>query len=308
MYLAGHGVALHGETDLYGYLTREARSTDLSDPAVRAQVTITSDELVERIKQVPALKQVMILDTCAAGALTARLVEKREVPTDQIRAIERLKDRTGFHILMGSAADKVSYEATQYGQGLLTYALLQGMRGAALREDEYVDVSRLFQYAADTVPQLAQHIGGVQKPLIAAPRGDSFDVGQLKKEDKVVIPLAMVKPLILRPVLLNPEQGFDNLELMAAVRKRLQEESNPLARGRVNEQVAVYVDTEEMPGALRPSGTYTVEGQQVKANIFLIRDGQKVANFRVEGRQDDPAGVAAKIVEEITRALTGLFS
>ena len=28
---------------------------------------------------------------------------------------------------MGSAADRVSYEASKYGQGLLTYALLDGM-------------------------------------------------------------------------------------------------------------------------------------------------------------------------------------
>ena len=46
---------------------------------------------------------------------------------------------------MGSAADAVSYEASRYGQGLLTYSLLQGMKGAALKEDQYVDVSKLFE-------------------------------------------------------------------------------------------------------------------------------------------------------------------
>ena len=44
------------------------------------------------------------------------------------------------------------------------------------RHGEYVDVGQLFQYAADQVPQLARHIGGIQKPLITAPRGTSFDV------------------------------------------------------------------------------------------------------------------------------------
>jgi hypothetical protein len=306
VYLAGHGVALQGERDLYGYLTLEARSTDLSDPAVRARVAITSDELVEWLKQIPALKQVMVLDTCAAGAFATKLVEQRAIPADQIRAIERMKDRTGFHILMGSAADKVSYEATQYGQGLLTYALLQGMRGAALREGEYVDVSTLFQYATDQVPQLARHIGGIQKPLIAAPRGDSFDVGRLTKEDKIAIPLAAVKPLLLRPVLLDPEQGFDHLELMAAVRQRLLGESSGTTRGSVREQVAVYVDADELPGALRPSGTYTVDGQRVQVNLFLIRDGQRMANFQIVGTVDDPAGLAAKIVEGLAQRISRL--
>src|SRR5206468_9197244 len=108
-----------------------------------------------------------------------KLVQQQDISGDQIHALERLKDRTGFHVLMGSAADKVSYEASQYQQGLLTYALLQGMRGAALREDAYVDISALFQYAQDQVPQLAQHIGGIQRPEIMASRGASFDVGKL---------------------------------------------------------------------------------------------------------------------------------
>ena len=149
VYMAGHGTGKTG-SDAYFFLTQDARGfSDLEDPAVRAQVTVSSDDLTEWVKAIPALKHIMVLDTCAAGQAASALVERRSVSADQIRAIERLKDRTGFHILMGSAADAVSYEASRYGQGLLTYALLQGMRGAALRDGEYVDVSPLFQYAAD---------------------------------------------------------------------------------------------------------------------------------------------------------------
>jgi len=69
IYLAGHGVTLQRGSDTYYYLTKEARSTDtavLSDPEVRKQEAITSEELVDWIKQIAALKQVVILDTCAA--------------------------------------------------------------------------------------------------------------------------------------------------------------------------------------------------------------------------------------------------
>ena len=189
VYLAGHGITLQRGSDMYCYLTKEARTTDtaaLSDSAVRKQETITSEELVDWIKQIPALKQVVMLDTCAAGAAQAqlKLVDKREASGDAIRAIDRAKDRTGSYILMGSAADAVSYEASQYGQGLLTYALLKGMKGAALRNDEFVDVSKLFQYAREEVEQMAKNIGGIQRPIIFAPKDDSFEVGQLKTEDK----------------------------------------------------------------------------------------------------------------------------
>ena len=70
---------------------------------------------------------------------------QQSLSSDQQRVMEEVKDRIGFHILMGAAADKVSYEASQYNQGLLTYALREGMKGAALREDNFVDVSKLFQ-------------------------------------------------------------------------------------------------------------------------------------------------------------------
>jgi WD40 repeat protein len=304
VYLAGHGVALSGDADVYAYLTQEALSIELADPAVRKAAAITSEELTDWIKRIPALKQVMILDTCAAGAAAAKLVEKRGVSSSQVRAIERLKDRTGFHVLMGSAADAVSYEASQYGQGLLTYALLQGMRGAALREDEYVDVSRLFQYAADQVPQLARNIGGIQRPQIAAPRGASFDVGRLTGEDKSKVPLSMIRPLILRPLLIDPQENDDNLNLSVELRKALEADSYITARQGASDFKAVFVDADELPGAVRPTGTYVAEGKQVRVKLTLKRDGQKIATVEVEGTKDDLAGLAAKIAQAITQALS----
>ena len=108
-------------------------------------------------------------------------MEKREGRSSvEIRALERMKDRTGMYVLAGSAADAVSYEASLYGQGLLTYSLLFGIKGAALRNSEFVDIMTLFQYSANKVPELAKDIGGVQKPEIRIPHGgQSFDIGRL---------------------------------------------------------------------------------------------------------------------------------
>jgi WD40 repeat protein len=305
IYLAGHGVALARGSDLYCYLTQEARSTDttvLNDPALLGQTTITSEELTEWIKQIPALKQVMVLDTCAAGAAAARLTEQRALSSDQIRAIDRLKDRTGFHVLMGSAADASSYEATQYGQGLLTYSLLQGLKGAALREGEYADVSQLFQYAADQVPDLAKGVGGVQRPLVAAPQGTSFDVGRFSAAEKAQVPLAQLKPLLLRPLLLNPEEISDSLNLTLLLRQKLREASYVTARGEA-EPAVVFVDADELPGALRPTGTYTVAGQMVTVKLVLRRDGQAVQTLQVQGSKDDPAALVARLTDAVIEAL-----
>src|SRR5205085_624674 len=121
-----------------GYLTQDARTTDLAGSAFQQEWAITSDDLAGWMARTRARKEVLILDTCAAGAAARSLTEAARASADQVRAIERLKDRTGFLVLMGCAADAVSYEATRFGQGLLTYALLQGMKGAALRDDAFV--------------------------------------------------------------------------------------------------------------------------------------------------------------------------
>jgi hypothetical protein len=226
-------------------------------------------------------------------------MEKRDLPSDQIRAIDRLKDRTGFFVLMGSAADASSYEASQFGQGLLTYSLLQGMRGAALRDNKFVDVSKLFEYAADEVPQLALNIGGLQRPLIATPEaGASFDIGELEGRDKEAIPLAFVKPIILRPVLINPDEGVDNLELMRLLRDRLRDTIYVGARSS-GEAPAVFVDEEDFPGAIRPTGTYSVEAGQVKVRLVLTRNGKKVGESQVTGSAQDRDALVERILAAI---------
>ncbi len=184
VYLSGHGVAFG---DKYVYPTADANTIDpdiLSrDRELLSQTAITSDELADWVnKGIPATHEVMILDTCAAGAAAARMAQMREVPGDQTRALDRLKDNTGFHMLMGSAADAVSYEASSYGEGLLTYALLEGMKGAALKNDVDVDVVKLFEYATDRVPDLAHGIGGIQKPQQLGRLGaTSFAIGEIER-------------------------------------------------------------------------------------------------------------------------------
>lgn len=305
IYLAGHGIAMG---DDYYYLTGEARSTELGDPEVRARVSVSSAEMVEWLKQSPALKQVMVLDTCQAGAAAKIFMEQREISSSQVRALERLKDRTGFHVLMGSAANAVSFEASQFEQGLLTHALLKGMKGAALREDEFVDVSLLFQYAADQVPMLAAHIGGIQRPRIAAPIGTSFAIGQLINEDRVSIPLSVRKPMLLQPMFLNARELLDNLRLTVKLRKRFREESYNAARGEAGPLPAVYIDTDQVPGAIRPTGTYVIDGGTVTINIVLGRGEKNLSTVSVRGPANDLDSLTERVVHAIFEAVAGLKS
>jgi hypothetical protein len=82
-----------------------------------------------------------------------------------------------------AAADKVSYEASCFGQGLLTYELLSGMRGEALDEGGRLEVRKWFDTAEWRVPEFAQGIGGIQQPVVSSPGGQSFPIALITKED-----------------------------------------------------------------------------------------------------------------------------
>jgi hypothetical protein len=301
VYLSGHGVSAAGEDDSYYFLTADARSADLSDPEVRARAAISSRELTELIRSVPALKQVLILDTCGAGRAVDKLTERREIPSSQVRALERMRDRMGLHVIAGSAANAVSYEASRYGQGLLTYSLLLGMRGAALRAEEFVDVSRLLQFAADQVPEFARDVGGIQRPLVASPAGGtSFDIGRLDHSDKTKIPLGEVRPLVLRSNFQHVTLYQDRLGLGNRVNAALNEVS---ARGR--SAPLIFVDTTDFPNAYALVGRYSsdAEADSIQVSVRVFRGAEMIGEFTVTGQASDLSGLASRIVEMTERRL-----
>ena len=298
IYLAGHGVSHGGQDGDWYYLTTDAKSADLDDADVRKQTTLSSAELTDLLRAIPAQKQVLILDTCHSGLVVDKISEYRAIPGTQARAVERVKDRTGMHVLAGCAADAVSYEATRYGQGILTYSLLMGMRGAKLRQGEYVDIVDLFSFAAEKVPELARDIGGVQRPTIASPRGTSFSIGRLTAEDRSKVPLQTVKPVLLKASFQDDARVKDVLGLSKRVNDRFREAS-AAARG----ATLVFVDADDFPGAVQVIGRYKVSGDRVTVTFSLFEGDKNSAGFTEEGLVSKPDELAGKITAAVEKQL-----
>lgn len=318
IYLAGHGVSLGAGTDSYFYLTKESRSASKEDLAkVYQTAAISSTELTEWLtttewqtgeKGMKALKQVLILDTCAAGTAAGQLAltAKRDLSGDQIRAIEFLKDKTGTFVLMGSTADAPSYEASQFGQGLLTYSLLQAMQGADLDRGEYVDVRKLFTFAEQNVPKMAVNIGGVQKPIVSAPLGKTFVIGQMTNADKQKIILPTQKPIILRPQLGVLPRNNDPLNLNAALRKGLDAESSYEFVKQKGDKAPlwIYVDDDSLPNGIQISGTYKIDGEIIKVKIYLFKGDKEIAESdEISASKNE---INEKLLESIRRELVNL--
>ena len=273
VYVSGHGVTYGGQDGDFYYLTKDAVSGTLSDEGYRSVAAVSSEELTELIKGVPALKQLLILDTCGSGRVVDRLAEVKDIPTSQIRALERMKDRTGMFVLAGSAADAVSYEATPYGQGLLTYSLLEGMRNPeVLREGSLLDVRSWFDYAERRVPELAQGLGGIQEPRQIG--ASSFDVGQVTDVDVDSLPgLKRVRPLFLKSNFQDESRLIDNLGLAQVVDNALYEKSSKGEEERVG-----YVSSETLEHAYKIGGRYRVENNLIHIRARVFQGGNEVLN------------------------------
>jgi hypothetical protein len=212
-----------------------------------------------------------------------------------------MQDRTGMFILSGSASDKVSFEASEYGQGLLTYALLQGMLGVATRrtaDGDFVDVMSLFQYARDEVPRLAASIMGVQTPTLGFPAdASSFDIGIIK--DQQQIPIGQKKPVLIRTTLLNEETLTDELQLMQQLENTFSRENERGARADY-----IFIDANEYPQAYALRGLYTLSDGQIRfSKIRLFKGGHTSFPLDIPVNSDPE-----RIVREIERAVKKIIN
>lgn len=111
--------------------------------------------------------------------------------------------------------------------------------------------------------------------------------------------------MILRPRFLDAEADDDTLDLMKLLRARLRDESFAAARGST-QAALVFVDDEEFPGGIRPTGRYTVSGTNVAVTVRLRRDGAEIANLQITGSKDDLPALIEKIIGALKEGIGSL--
>ena len=270
VFLAGHGTAISDQDQqTYLYLTKEARSglaQDFRDEQIRSQHAVSSDDLVGWLRKLKAGKRAVILDTCAAGASADALADLRDEVADQKRAMAEFQARTGVHALLGCPENLASFEASEYGHGLLTYSLLYSMKNEELGDDRSkgsILIDRLFARAASGARQRAKEIGRSQDPKIVAPKGDSFPIGFLEEGARSEIPLPEKRPVFVFPGLVNADLFADDLELSNRLDDALRDLMQRSARGS-GSAFAVRTNLRDLAqGFYRVQGSYVVDGEVI---------------------------------------------
>lgn len=295
IFFAGHGVLLNGQRSFF-LLTAEASSLELN--GAENEISISTEELKDWLRKIKANKQILVLDACNSGQVVQQfqdLINKRDIPADQQRALESLKDKTGTYILSASAAGQSAYETSLYNQGLLTYSLLSGIKlGGGLKDNRFIDVTKWFNYAADNVKILARDIGGRQDPQIMG--NASFVVGLVDKNITDSIQLSIQKKIFSRSKFIEDEDLLnDDLDLSALVDKELNDLSN---KGK--ESPLVFAADNILPDGYSIRGRYTITGNKIAAKISLFKGPkERITQFELSGTTDTKDILAKMIVRKI---------
>ena len=153
LFVAGHGVLLQNQ---YYLLTHDYNGM------VNDNSMISSNEIVEMSKKIKSLSQLFIFDTCHAGGvdtIVSGLYDAR---------MSVLAKKMGLHIY-ASASDKQAALDGYKGNGLFTYALLDGLNNnkeADKNKDGKVSVVGLGDYSKKKTTNISKEIGHSQTPLI----------------------------------------------------------------------------------------------------------------------------------------------
>ena len=108
------------------------------------------DWIANRIK---AKKALILLDTCASGALTGGYTKARTEGTAWEATLGRLHEATGRPVLTAAWPDKDAYEDYK-GHGVFTYALMEALHQGDTNNNGKIDVTELAAHIEKRVPEL----------------------------------------------------------------------------------------------------------------------------------------------------------
>jgi hypothetical protein len=162
-------------------------------------------ELRSAIDQLPADVRIIILDSCASGALTRLKGGSRRPPF----LLDTSTKLAGHAFLTSSSYDEAAQESDRLGGSFFTHALLSGLRGAAdATQDHRVTLNEAYQFAyQNTLARTEGTQSGPQHP--------GYDIQMVGAGDLVMTDLHnLTAGLVLTKELegrLNVRDGQDDL-------------------------------------------------------------------------------------------------
>jgi hemoglobin len=163
---AGHGVERNGQAYL---LPSDARIH--GDMELLQETSINVTRMKDAIRAVGVGQVVLLLDACRNDPSSGRSDSVNPLTGAYTRGFNfdvRNREVTAFATLYATEVGQRAYEYNEKRQGYFTWALVEGLQGAAANDRGEVTLSGLIRYVQEAVPkrvQLDLGRGASQKPL-----------------------------------------------------------------------------------------------------------------------------------------------
>jgi helicase len=155
IYFAGHGAPEGGDTF---WVPHDADIDRLHATA------LSNDRISALLKRIPTRRLICFFDTCYSAATINRSWHTRSlIHTDPFEAFKG----EGRVVITSSNGRQQSLESREFGHGLFTYYLMEGLRGKAdQNSDGYVVLDEVWDYVKNQVTEAASQYGHHQTPII----------------------------------------------------------------------------------------------------------------------------------------------
>jgi uncharacterized caspase-like protein len=177
VYLSSHGSPR--EMDTAGISYAVTYDTDISSPDTLYATSLPMVEIADAVRvRLRAQRAVVFLDTCYSGAAVPGAKDLRieaaglGIAPDMLA---RFRQGTGRVIVTSSSAREKSWEGEQYGNGIFTHFLLEGLK----RNEGLSSIDEVFGYVRDRVVEtVKKDKGASQVPTMSkSDQGGSIVVG-----------------------------------------------------------------------------------------------------------------------------------
>lgn len=171
LFLAGHGITVDGR---YHFIPVDFRYRN--EDSVRENA-INQDHLQKWMAQIPALKSLVLLDTCNSGSYVEAQTVYRGI--SEKTAIDKLIRATGRATISASSDSQVALEGIE-NHGVFTYALMRALEESDQKHgnrDGTVTTSEIANYIDEAVPHLTYGKWGYEQVPQVNLHGRPFPVG-----------------------------------------------------------------------------------------------------------------------------------
>jgi len=161
IYFAGHGAPEPGRPQNMYLLTYDSNPNALGTTAFPMW-----DIQTVLARYITAKRVVVFTDACHSGGISVEFAT-RGLGVSETNLVNQYltdlaKSKEGIVVFTASAAGEVSQEYSEFGHGVFTYFLLQGMEGKADYNNDYtVTINELMQYVEEQVKRKTR---GAQNP------------------------------------------------------------------------------------------------------------------------------------------------